>query len=30
MYREETDNKFKNILASINRDDGYINYYKRY
>ena len=25
MYRGQTDNKFKNISASINRDDGYIN-----
>lgn len=25
MYRGQIDNKFKNISASINRDDGYIN-----
>ena len=25
MYRGQTDNKFKNISVSINRDDGYIN-----
>lgn len=25
MYRGQSDSKFKNISASINRDDGYIN-----